>query len=99
MAVKVAEPLLQIVAELTANGVAGFTVTVDVMVLTGHESTLPEMVYTVVEVGLAVTTLPVAELRVAAGVQVKLEAPVAVKVVEPPLQIVAELTVRLVERN
>lgn len=87
------------VAELTLNGVTGFTVTVEVMVLTGHEATLPEMVYTVVAAGLAVTMLPVAELRLAAGVQVKLDAPLAVKVAELPLQIVAELTVRLVERN
>ena len=86
-------------AELKLKGVTGFTVTVEVMVLTGNEATLSEMVYTVVAAGLAVTMLPVAELRLAAGVQVKLDAPPAVKVAELPLQIVAELTVRLVERN
>jgi hypothetical protein len=70
----------------------GFTLTV-VVVTAVQVPAVPVMVYTVVTVGLAVTLEPVVELNPVPGLHTYVEAPVAVSVVELPLQIVAGRTV------
>ena len=52
-------------------------------------------VYVVVEVGVAVTGEPVALLKLPAGLQLYVFAPVAVNVLELPVQIVAEDAVKV----
>lgn len=72
---------------VTATVGVGFTITVIVCV----ELQLPfepVMVYVVVTVGLAVTTLPVVALNPEDGDHAYVVAPLAVNVVEPPLHIV-----------
>ena len=88
LAVKVAELPLQIVCELTVNTGFGSTVTVVVTGVAEQLALLPFKVYIVVAEGLTFIVLPVRF----PGLQVYVLAPLAVKVAEFPLQIVAELT-------
>lgn len=92
LAVSVVLLPLQIVAEFTVTTGFGFTVTLQVLVPT-HEPVVPVTVYTVVTVGLAVTLAPVVALNPVAGDQLYVVAPLAVRVVELPRQIVCEATV------
>jgi hypothetical protein len=72
----------------------GLTTTLDVAVdLHPVNVIVPVTVYEVVDVGLAVTVLPVPALNPVVGVQVYVSAPDAVNVAEDPEQIVAPLTV------
>ena len=71
---------------------AGLTVTVT-CVEPVHPFRSPMTVYVVVLVGLAVTEVPDELLNVAAGLQIYVLAPLAVSVVDCPLQIVAGATV------
>jgi len=71
----------------------GFTVTNDVVVfLQPVVVIVPVTVYVVVDVGLAVTEVPVPALNPVVGVQVYVSAPEAVKVTDSPSQMVAPLT-------
>lgn len=68
------------------------TVTVACAVDVQPFASVPVTVYVVVEDGLAVTDEPVDELRFVDGLQVYVCAPLALSVVDWPLQIVGELT-------
>ena len=65
-----------------------FTVKALVAVLLQPEALVPVMVYVVVTVGVAVTVVPVDELRLAAGVHVYVLPPEALIVVDAPAHIV-----------
>lgn len=82
----------QIVPELTVTVGFALTVTVAVAVAVQEES-VPVMVYTVVEEGLALTGEPFVELSPVAGDHVYELAPFAVSVAVSPEQIVAPATV------
>lgn len=80
------------VALFTPTTGKGFTVTV--VVLTAVQvPAVPVIVYTVVDVGLATTLDPLVALNPVAGLQTYVAAPLAVSVVEFPVQMVAEGTV------
>jgi hypothetical protein len=69
-AVRVAELPGHIVIELTDTVGVGLIVTVEVAVVVHPPVDVALIVYTVVEAGFAVTTLPVVALRPVAGLQV-----------------------------
>src|SRR5438445_202891 len=73
----------------------GFETTVTVVVSESKHpfASVPVTVYEVVTVGLAVTGLPLELLKPVPGVHVYVAAPLAVNVVEAPLQINPLLTV------
>ena len=87
-----AVPEGQILSELTDITGTERTVTVELATAPPQLAMVPLTVYTVLDAGLAVTTEPLVEERFAAGPQVYVLAPEAVKVAVPPGQIVAELT-------
>ena len=62
-------------------GVTGKTVTVAVAVAEQPPGALPVTVYVVVTVGVALTSGPVVTLNPAAGVQVYVAAPLAVRII------------------
>jgi hypothetical protein len=93
-------PEAVIAADVPAQTVAEFTVTKGAepnVTVADAEPSQPEVVpvtvYMVVTDGFAVTVLPVVALSPAEGVQEYVVAPVAVRVADPPLQIVGEFTV------
>jgi hypothetical protein len=65
-----------------------FTVTATDTAELAHPDVVPVTLYVVVTVGLAVTLAPVVALRLVEGVQAKVEAPLAVRIVELPEHIV-----------
>src|ERR1700752_3997221 len=71
--------------EAVTTGI-GFTVTVTCVVAV-QPSVLPVTVYVVVEVGLAVTVEPMLALKLVAGLHEYVLAPLAVRVVNCPVQI------------
>ena len=87
-----AELPAQIVGEFTVTVGVGFTVTKEVTEAV-QVPVVPTIVYVVVTVGLAVTLAPVVALNPVEGDQLYVVAPAEVKVVEAPLQIVGEFTV------
>ena len=89
--VRVAEPELQIVvAELVIVSVGnGFTVTVTVLVFVHPRVFVPVTVYIVLMAGETTTLLPVNE----PGFQVYVEAPLTLRVLDKPAQIVAAFAV------
>jgi hypothetical protein len=71
----------------------GLTVTVTVAVLVQPAALVPVTVYVVVAVGDAVTVVPVVELKPVEGVQLYVEAPLAVRFVLCPVHIATGLGV------
>jgi hypothetical protein len=69
---------------------SGFTVMVTVVKFVQPAAVVPVTVYVVVAPGVAVTVAPVVWLSPVAGDQVYVAAPLAVKLVDPPMQIVDE---------
>lgn len=92
LAVSVAGEPLQIAVFGETVRVMVLTVTVPWAVAVHPFASVPVTVYVMVEVGLAVTEEPVVALNPVAGVHVYELAPLAVSVVDCPLQIVAEVT-------
>jgi hypothetical protein len=90
-AVNVAVEPAQTVALLTAIVKLATTVTVDVPAPL-QPVLVPVIVYTVVLAGLAVTVEPDVELNPVPGLQLYVVAPVAVRIVGEPEQIVEEFT-------
>ena len=93
LALNVAELPTQIVALFTLGTIAPPIVRVTVPIPIQPAAEVPVIVYVVVTVGLAVTLAPVAELKVAEGDHVYVDAPPAVNMVDAPGHIVAEATV------
>ena len=83
-------PLQIVTAGETVTVGLGFTVTVTVAVFVHPFASVPVIVYVVVAVGLAVTVAPVVEDKPVEGLQLYVEAPLAVSDVLEPLQIVTE---------
>ena len=85
------DPEGQMFMDVGVTATVGEAFTVTVIVCVDVQLPLePVIVYVVVTVGDAVTTAPVAALSPVAGAHEYVDAPLAVNVVDPPLQIVDE---------
>ena len=93
LAVSVVLAPLQILGELTVIVGNGKIVTTAVAVFKQPFTPVPVIVYVVVVVGFAVTLAPVVALSPVLGDQLYVFAPLAVRVVLKPLQILGEFTV------
>jgi hypothetical protein len=93
LALSVVEPPAQIVALFTETAALLKTETVALVEFTHPLASVPVMMYCVVEDGVAVTLAPFEAVSDEAGLQVYELAPLAVRLADPPLHIVALATV------